>query len=118
MGQADRDEGVRIVCVLPGLVDSPLWRSREDDMLDRAKFHERQAILPLDVARTMVKTVENGDYSGGTCVLKTALEERVVEAGWRDGEKGYDPSPRPDADISRVRSALDRERGIAWAARV
>ena len=112
MGQADPDEGVRIVSILPGMVDSPLWRNREDDMLERAKFHERPAIFPVDVARTMLKMVEGKEYSGGTCVLKSASEERVAEKGWNEVEK--DPDPRPDADNHRVSSALDKERGVAW----
>ena len=114
MGQADPDEGVRVVCICPGLVDSPLWRSREDDMMDRAKFYERQAILPVDIAKVMIKMVESKEYSGGTCVLKTPLEERVVEEGWQTSDKGYDPSPRPEADNHRIRTAMDKERGVSW----
>ncbi|KAK5313146.1 hypothetical protein LTR70_007764 [Exophiala xenobiotica] len=114
MGQADPEEGVRIVCVCPGLVDSPLWRDREDDMLDRAKFNERKAILPIDIAKVMVKMVESNEYSGGTCVLKTPLEERVCEKGWQASEEEYDPSPRPEADNRRVHAAMDKERGVTW----
>jgi len=114
MGQADPEEGVRIVCICPGLVDSPLWRDREDDMLDSAKFNERKAIFPIDIAKVMIKMVESKEYSGGTCVLKTPLEERVCEQGWPASAEGYDPSPRPEADNRRIHAAMDKERGVAW----
>jgi len=115
MGQADPDEGVRIVCMMPGMVDSPLWRDREDDMLAQNKFHERAAILPMDVAVVMKKMIESAQYTGGTCVLKTPYEERIVEEGWdKAADKTYDPSPRPAADLSRIRTVLDRERGSRW----
>ena len=86
--------------------------------MEAAKFAERQAIFPKDVAETMIRMVENseGRYEGGSCVLKTAGEERIVEEGWRAEGTGYDPSPRPDPDIHRVRSALDKERGVQWSA--
>lgn len=117
MGQADPDEGVKVVCMCPGLVDSPLWRNREDDMMERAKFHDRRAIFPVDVAKVMMGMIQSQEFAGGTCVLKTAFEERVLEEGWqKDGDK-YDPSPRPDADLHRIRSALDKERGQKWVAR-
>ncbi|KAJ9662058.1 hypothetical protein H2198_001600 [Neophaeococcomyces mojaviensis] len=115
MGQADPDEGVRIVCVLPGLVDSPLWRDREDDMMAQHRFHERRSILPVDVALVMKKMIENKQYTGGTCVLISPHEERVVEGGWEQDGGKYDPSPRPEADISRIRSVMDRERGTPWS---
>ena len=117
MGQADPEEGVRVVCVLPGLVDSPLWRDREDGVMEWAKFSERKAIFPKDVAEVMVRMVQGGEgrYSGGTCVLKTAEEERIVEEGWdAKGVGEYDPNPRPEADLQRIRNALNKERGKKW----
>ena len=30
MGQADVEEGVRVSCILPGTVSSPLWHDRAD----------------------------------------------------------------------------------------
>lgn len=115
MGQADPDEGVRIVCILPGLVDSPLWRDRTDQMLEHHKFHDRQAIMPDDIATVMKKMVEDKKYTGGTCVIKTPYEERVVEEGWEEAANKYDPSPRPEADLHRIKSVLGRERGQTWA---
>ncbi|KPI34656.1 2,5-dichloro-2,5-cyclohexadiene-1,4-diol dehydrogenase [Cyphellophora attinorum] len=119
MAQADVEEGVRVVCVMPGLVDSPLWRDRQDKIMEWAKYDMRRGLMPKDIAEVMVKMVrdEGGWCSGGTCVLKTVDEERVFEKGWREREKEYDPSPRPDADLTRVRNALDGERGKGWKRR-
>lgn len=115
MGQADPDEGVRVVCILPGLVDSPLWRNRTDKMLEQNKFSERKAIFPDEVAAVMKRMVEDKEYTGGTCVLKSGHEERVVEDGWEKNAGKYDPSPRPEADLHRIKSVLERERGKSWS---
>jgi len=47
-------------------------------------------------------------------VLKTPLEERVIELGWDRLEDAYDPSPRPQADLTRMKGILERERGVPW----
>ena len=118
MGQADGDEGVRVVCVLPGPVDSPLWFDRQDNMLEWSKYKARSPLQPKDVAEVMLKMVQNGnDYEGGCCVLKTIQEERVVEKGHTalvEGYKEYDPSPRAPYDLGRVETALGKERGKGW----
>src|ERR1700761_7126158 len=31
LGQADEEEGVKVVCMCPGLVRSPLWTDRQDN---------------------------------------------------------------------------------------
>ena len=65
MGQADVDEGVRINCILPGLVSSPLWHDREDKMINWGKFDGRDYLVPDDIAKLMVEMVESKDYEGG-----------------------------------------------------
>jgi short-subunit dehydrogenase len=81
MGQADIDEGIRINCILPGLVSSPLWHDREDKMIDWGKLDGRKYLLPDDIAEVMLKMVESKEYEGGTCVVKTPYEERIEEEG-------------------------------------
>ncbi|KAK3115931.1 hypothetical protein LTR53_004262 [Teratosphaeriaceae sp. CCFEE 6253] len=119
MGQADIEEGVKIVAVLPGMVDSPLWTSRDDAVAAQCKYEERPALQPGDIAEVMVRMIEGRGYDGGTCVLKTPYEERVEEDGYLTGErKGpgtYDPSPRPEPDISRIKAVLAGERGKKWS---
>ena len=112
MGQADPDQGVRVICVLPGTVKSALWEDRDDDVARATKYSERKLMPPGTIAEVMFRMVTEKEYSGGTCVLKTIAEERVVEGGW-DKER-YDPSPRPDADLSHIEGVLAGERGKKW----
>jgi short-subunit dehydrogenase len=116
MGEADIEEGVRVVCICPGLVATRLWTDREPEFMQMNKYKERPALGPGDVAECMVRMIENDkkEYSGGTVVLKTPLEERVIEQGWDKQEGEYDPSPRPQPDLTRMKGILERERGVAW----
>ena len=117
MGEADLEEGIRVICICPGLVATRLWTDREPEFMEMNKYAERPALGPADIAECMMKMIENSpnEYSGGTVVLKTPLEERVIEAGWDKQQTGaYDPSPRPQADLSRMKGILGRERGLKW----
>lgn len=61
------------------------------------KFDGRKQLQPEEIAEVMVRMVESREFEGGTCVLKTPYEERIVEEGhMRSVErlKEYDPSPR------------------------
>lgn len=114
MGQADIEEGVKVNCILPGMVQTPLWTDRQDDVAEQSKYKERAALQPMDIAEVMLKMIESKEYGGGTCVLKTPLEERVVEEGYSASRSTYDPSPRPAADLGRIKEILQGERGKGW----
>ncbi|KAI1624819.1 hypothetical protein EDD37DRAFT_363513 [Exophiala viscosa] len=116
LAQADPEFGVRIVAVLPGTVKSNLWEDRDDHVMEATKYKERKLMPPSTIAELMVKMVESKEYTGGTCVLKTLTEERVVEEGWDKAAGKYDPSPRPEADLSHIREVIAAERGKKWEA--
>lgn len=117
LAQADPDEGVRVVCVLPGTVKSNLWEDRDDDVMTDSRYSERKLMSPETIAEVMARMVENGEeFSGGTCLLKTITEERVVEEGWVKQKGAYDPSPRPEPDLRHLRGILEGERGRKWEA--
>ena len=116
LAQADPEFGVRIVAVLPGTVKSNLWEDRDDHVMEATKYKERKLMPPSTIAELMVKMVESKEYTGGTCVLKTLTEERVVEEGWDKAAGRYDPSPRPEADLSHIREVIAAERGKQWEA--
>ncbi|KAK3710701.1 hypothetical protein LTR37_010120 [Vermiconidia calcicola] len=117
MGQADIDEGVRVNAILPGLVSSPLWHDRDDNMMEWGKFDDRKQLQPSDIGDLMLRMVESKAYEGGTCVLKTPYEEKIQEEGHQkmvEKLKEYDPSPRPEAGLDRVKGVLQKERGKKW----
>ncbi len=114
MAQADPDEGVRVVCVLPGTVKSNLWEDRDDHVLQATRYSERKLMMPEVIADMMLKMVQQKQYSGGTCLLKTLYEERAVEPGWDKQDNKYDPSPRPETDLSHIRDVLAAQRGKKW----
>ena len=116
MGQADVEEGVKVVCILPGFVQSPLWEDRVDDIAKITQYQERlkTALQPADIAETLLKMIQSQEYCGGTCVLKTKQEERIVEEGFAKSAGRYDPSPRPEPDLTRIRALLQSDRGKKW----
>jgi len=96
------------------MVETRLWTDREPEFRAMNKYEERPALQPSDIASVMCKMVENKDYSGGTVVLKTPLEEKVIEQGYEKQSGTYDPSPRPEADLSRIKGIIEKERGVQW----
>lgn len=114
VGQIDPEEGVKVVCVMPGTVQSGLWEGRGDSVAAETKYSERKLMSPTVIAELMLRMIEKQEYGGGTCLLKTIQEERIVEKGWNLKEGEYDPSPRPEADMSRIKGILDSERGKKW----
>jgi NAD(P)-dependent dehydrogenase (short-subunit alcohol dehydrogenase family) len=105
--QADESEGVKVVCICPGVVKTPLWEVREDT---RAKlFNYEQADkasnTPDEIAVSMLKMVEQGSYLGGTVMSRTYQGEDVVFKG---GPQLY------AFGTEYVSSVLDKERGTGW----
>lgn len=86
-------------------------------MTVRTQYEKRleDALQPSDIAELMLRMVQHRDYGGGTCVLKTKVEERVVEEGFAKSVGKYDPSPRPEPDLGRIKDVLQSERGRKWS---
>lgn len=107
LGQADADEGIKVVCICPGMVATPLWEDRVDQRARDYKYNEEghPSSTPDEIAETMMRLVEQGQYSGGTVYWKTPQRDEVAETG---GPSKYDHGP--------ATSAMDRERGLKWDA--
>ncbi len=71
-------------------------------------------MMPIEIAEVMLKMIENKDYSCGTVVLKPKEVEKVVEKGYDQRSEADDPAPRLAPDLSRIRSVLERDRGVPW----
>jgi short-subunit dehydrogenase len=59
----DKYEGIKVVTICPGAVDSPLW---DADKRERTHFNEVESLKPDEVAAAMIELVQDGKYGGGT----------------------------------------------------
>lgn len=105
LGHADDAVGVKVVCICPGIVRTPLWEVREDDRAKDYKYGEEGSAsnTPEEIAEAMLRLVEQGKYRGGTVLQKNQSGEKVVFEGG--------PSPY---DETRALAILDKERGKKW----
>lgn len=59
MAQADKDENVKVVCVCPGMVDTPLWTGEEaKDAADQHSFTTDVCVEAEEVGRAMIEMGE------------------------------------------------------------
>jgi NAD(P)-dependent dehydrogenase (short-subunit alcohol dehydrogenase family) len=83
MAPADEEENVKVVAVLPGVVDTPLWTGAEaKDVAAQFSFQAEGAITADEVARTMKDVIEQSQYPGGTLlrITKEDLKEVLPSA--------------------------------------
>jgi NAD(P)-dependent dehydrogenase (short-subunit alcohol dehydrogenase family) len=67
MAPADAEENFKVVAILPGMVDTPLWTADEaKDVADQFTFQAKEALTADEVALAMKDLVEQGKYTGGT----------------------------------------------------
>lgn len=109
LGHMDGAEGVKVVCICPGIVATPLWEDREDERAKDFKYDEEgtEKIMPEEVADAMMRLVEEGKYIGGTVMTKYHSQEKVVFEG---GPSMFD-------DVRPV-AILAKERGKKWEVNV
>lgn len=106
LGHADSAEGIKVVCICPGIVSTPLWEEREDKRANDYDYEEKKDThdSPEEIAETMMRLVEEGKYTGGTVYLKIPSREAVVHEG----------GSGDDLDTVYPQSVLDKERGKKW----
>jgi len=118
MELAERYEGIKIVTVCPGAVDTPLW---DEYQRKRVKFETFEALQPDDIAAAMIDLVQEGKYGGGTAleVIANKGPQRRVIPKWNiDAPKGgsttnVDTSKEVPPAFQEARSIMDKERGAA-----
>lgn len=104
----DEEEGVKVVCICPGVVKTPLWEDRDDEKAKMFKYEEQDSAsnTPDEIAASMVKMVEDGSYLGGTVMSRTYEGEEVVVKGGAQGIR---------VEGQYVNSVLDKERNVPWS---
>lgn len=107
LSHADGEEGIKVFCICPGLVATPLWETPEEVRAKQYLGSERENPMntPDEIGEAMIRLVEDGKYLGGTVLLKQPAGEELVEVG---GPAKF------SMDVDYVKSVLDKERGKRW----
>lgn len=106
MGHADSAEGIKVVCVCPGMVDTPIWHDRGDTKADKYGYTDGSTPRNTsdEVAQSMLRLTEEGKYQGGTIMTIMPGQETVIHEG----------GPSPYA-LDLPREVLAKERGKKWS---
>jgi len=107
LGPADEEEGVKVVCICPGVVTTPLWYARDDDKAKVFKYEDENTPTntPDEIAQSMMNLVEKGEHMGGTVMSRLQSGEIVeVEGGPQKYSFGNE----------FVQKKLAKERSVEW----
>ena len=96
MAQADMDENIKVVCICPGMVATPLWTGDTAKHVNaQFSYSDDMCITPDDVAEAMKEMIESPKYKGGSLMecrkgdLRHDLpSQQAVIVDDMDGEAG------------------------------
>ncbi|KAK0263431.1 hypothetical protein B0A54_00788 [Friedmanniomyces endolithicus] len=115
LAQADEDEDFKVVCILPGMVSTPLWTGEQAKAVHaQYSFTDDVCITPEEVAEAMMEMVQEGKYKDGSLMevakgrLRHELEshQSIVVTG--PAEKKF-----ADQCYEPIRKVFRSERGAA-----
>ncbi|KAK3670114.1 hypothetical protein LTR78_010054 [Recurvomyces mirabilis] len=117
MAQADYDENFKIVCILPGMVSTPLWTGEAAKAVNKQySFTEDVCITPADVAEAMMEMITEAKYGGGSLMETSKAKPRnMLES--REAYKLDEHSPPEmkswaDECYRPVREVFSKEREV------
>lgn len=119
MKLAEKYEGIKIVTICPGAVDTPLW---SQERRERVQFDKVEKLDPDDVAKAMIDLVQEGKYVGGTCLEimpNDGPKTRILPEWNIDPPQGgsttkYDAASKDvPAAFKEAKAVMDKERGSA-----
>lgn len=77
MAQADVDENVKVCCILPGMVSTPLWTGdAAKHVHDQFMYSDDMCTTPEEIAQAMKEMVEGESYDGGALMEVTKERPR------------------------------------------
>lgn len=118
MAQADVDEDVKVVCICPGMVKTPLWTGEEAKHVNsQFSYTDDVCITSDEVAEAMKEMIESSRYKGGALMeckkgdLRGDLPSQqsiiVEDMEPAAAEKFFGTLYRP------LREVFGKERGVA-----
>lgn len=115
MAQADRDENVKVVCVCPGIVSTPLWTGPEAAAVktsEQYSYSDEMAISSEEVAEAMKEMVEKGEFKGGSLLeVSKSNGRKVLESNETQIAQGPEAQAWVDQCYAPARQAFMKERG-------
>ncbi|KAL4957620.1 NAD(P)-binding protein [Aspergillus filifer] len=89
VGQLDSHEGVKVVTICPGIVNTPLWDTKPT-LKKQFGYHPSLAISAKAVADAEMEMIESGKIKGGTVYEISTLGGRKIPTYFIT-PPGYDP---------------------------
>ncbi|KAJ5457341.1 NAD(P)-binding protein [Penicillium desertorum] len=77
IGPLDSHEGVKVVTICPGIVDTPLWNTKPT-LRKQFGYHPKLVISARAAADAGLELIESGDYKGGSVYEISALGGRKI----------------------------------------
>ncbi|KAK5173522.1 uncharacterized protein LTR77_002203 [Saxophila tyrrhenica] len=122
MAQADQDESIKVVCILPGMVSTPLWTGADAKHVNsQFSYTDDICITPDEVAEAMKELVEDPKYKGGALLetkkgaLRNELESAqsivIIDAD----QKSPEMQAFTDKLYAPIREEFKKERGKSVA---
>lgn len=118
MAQSDPDENIKIVCICPGMVSTPLWTGAQGDHVrGQYSYTDDVCITADDVAEGMKEMIESEKWKGGSLMeikkgdLRHELESAqsiVIDAD----EDSAEMKKFREGLYGPVREVFRRERGV------
>lgn len=114
MAQADKDEDIKVVCVCPGIVATPLWTGPDaGEVAKQYSYEAEMSISAEEVAEAMKDMVEQGKFEGGSLVAISKTGRSVLESDRARVGQGADAQAWEERCFSSARQLLTKERGAA-----
>ncbi|KAK1144817.1 hypothetical protein N8T08_004829 [Aspergillus melleus] len=89
VGQLDSHEGVKVVTICPGIVDTPLWDTKPH-LRKQFGYDPKLAISAQAVAESELELIESEKYKGGSVYEVSVLGGRIIPT-YFISPPGYDP---------------------------
>ncbi|KAK0258426.1 hypothetical protein LTR57_002822 [Friedmanniomyces endolithicus] len=115
LAQADEDENFKVVCILPGMVSTPLWTGEQARAVHaQYSFTDDVCITSEEVAEAMMEMVQEGKYKGGSLleVAKGRLRNEL-ESHQSIVVNGPEVKKFADQCYEPIRKVFRSERGVA-----
>ncbi|ETS87772.1 hypothetical protein PFICI_01600 [Pestalotiopsis fici W106-1] len=114
LGSAQELQGVKVVCICPGIVTTPIWTTGTPGSGERFGVDSSVAITSEEVANAISGAVESADYPGGTILEVSQAGRRIIPEwniappGLIDGKMGKGTTVPPEAIAKALGPILAR----------